>query len=251
MARIDSIAKRKARFRWWLAAPVASCCAALLAVSPAWGGVGLGATPTYPSSLQVGQTNIAASLQIKNTSTSPENAGQLTVTSIKHTPSCGEATTPCPAGQQDTGVFLVKGPAVGAIGTACAGKSFTIGSPDATTGEVEFSPVGGSVILQPPGTAGDACTINFLVDFLKLPTKDASPSPGIQTAQLARASGTVGTVGGSGTGASLVTGSAQTRHTPAPALSPAVLGIVAVLLGAFGVARLRRRPAAQPVRRVC
>jgi hypothetical protein len=215
-----------------------------------WGGVGLGVAPTYPSFLEVGQTNRAVSLTITNVSTSAEAAGTLTLSDIKHTPSCGTDTAPCPPGQEDKDVFLVKGPVTGRAGTACAGKTFNIGAPNATTGEVEFLPNGGSVVLLQPATPGDQCTIDFFVDVLRLPSKDASPIEGLQTAQPTRVMGLANATNaeGSGTGAGLVTASQHTQKRPTPALSPALLGLVALLLAGVGVARLRRKPAAQPLR---
>ena len=248
MARIEFATDRN---RWLRRAAVtqAAACAAVLCVAvtvtPAFAGVGIGIAPTYPALLEVGQTNVAVSLTITNTSNATEASGTLTLTKILHTPSCGIDTAPCPSGKEDKGVFLVHGPVSGHTGTACASKTFTIGSPDATTGEVEFVPSGGNVVLQPPGTAGDACTIDFFVDMLRLPVIDASPNPGLQTAQLARMTGRsdVTSVSGTPTGAGLVTGTASTPQLPAPALSPTILGLVALLLGAYGAARSRRKAA--------
>ena len=216
----------------------------------AYAGVGVGVAPTYPPAIEVGDTNRAVSLTITNTSDGPQAAGTLTLSHIRHTPSCGSTSTPCPPADVDKDVFLVKGPATGRTGTACEGKTFSIGPPDATTGEVEFTPGGGAVVLQPPGSPNDSCTIDFFVDMLRLPSKDASADAGLQTAQLARvnALASVGPVNGSATGSSLVTGTQQTMPgppQPAPAVSPAIIGIVAVLLGAYGTARLRRKAAAQ------
>ncbi len=229
--------------------PVASLVV-MLGASPVWGGVGLGIAPTYPPFLEVGQTNQAVSLTITNVSNGAEATGTLTLSDIKHTPSCGTDTAPCPPGQEDKDVFLVKGPVTGRAGTACAGKTFNIGTPNATTGEVEFIANGGSVVLQQPSTPGDQCTIDFLVDVLRLPSKDASPIEGLQTAQPTRVTGVASatSVQGTGTGAGLVTASQHIPKRPTPALSPVLLGLVALLLAGFGVARLRCRPTPHPVR---
>lgn len=231
MARIEYLTKSVRRSRRLLLTWVV--IGSSLIALPASGGVGLGATATYPPLVEVGQTNLAVSLAISNTS----NPTQLiTLISIKHTPSCGMSIVPCPAGSEDPGVFLAKGPATGRTGSACAGISFTIGSPDPTTGEVTFTP--GSTVTLP--MTGSTCTIDFFVDVLRVPAKNASAGPTIQTFSGARATGSAGA---SGTGGTPITVEAQTPHIPAPAVSSTVLGIIAMLLIAFGVVR-RRRPAA-------
>ena len=254
MTRTELVVGRRFRLPFAL---IAACGAAFGSASGlparAYAGVGVGVAPTYPAAIEVGDTNTPVSLTITNTSDGPQAAGTLTLSNIRHTPSCGSTDTPCPPADVDKGVFLVKGPATGQTGTACAGKTFSIGPPDATTGEVEFTPSGGAVVLGPPGTANDACTIDFFVDMLRLPLKDASTDAGLQTAQLARvnALASVGPVNGSATGSSLVTSTQQNTPElpqPAPAVSPAIIGIVAVLLGAYGTARLRRKAAAQAAR---
>ena len=236
MARIESVRYHTFRSRslriGWLVSGGSAVVSSLLLAMPAWGGVGLGATATYPPVVSVGQTNLPVSIDITN----PSGSGSsTTLTSIKHTPSCGMAATPCPGGSADPGVFLIKGPANGRTGTACAGVSFTIGSPDVVTGELAFTPAS-TVTLMP----GDSCAIDFRVDVLRLPAKNASAGPNIETAVEVRVSGTDGA---SGTGGTLVTVLPQTVHIPAPALSPMVLGLLALLLTGFGVVRLVRRPA--------
>lgn len=197
---------------------------AFLASSPALAGVGVGVAPTYPAVVTVGDTNVGVSLSMTNTSTTPESGGTLTLSLIRHTPSCGSDTAPCQAGDEDPGVFLAKGvgggaTASGRVGTACAGMTFTLSAPDATTGEFEFVPTGSPVVLNSPGTAGDTCIIDFVVDVLKLPTKNAGPGPGIQTNQTGRVRGqaSVNQVIGTGTGAGLTTVQAP---TPTPTSTP-------------------------------
>src|SRR5262249_62047303 len=71
---------------------------------------------------------------------------------------------------------------------ACTGLTFTVAVVDVTTGEVQFTP-NMTVNLGQPGSATDTCIIDFTVDVLALPTVDAAPDTGLQTAQLARATG--------------------------------------------------------------
>lgn len=229
-----------------------------LLASRAWAGIGVGATPTYPSVVVVGDTNVAVSLTMQNTSTSPENGGTVTLDRIFHNPSCGsDSPNPCSAvspNNVDKGVFLPHGPAVGLAGTACAGVSFTIQDAiekrclptngnlcstdgDCTggdtcqdfnlttqTGEFEFLPPA-PIVLQPPNITDDLdlCTITFFIDILKMPTKDASGQAGIQTAPLGRVMATaqVGPVSGTGTGSTLVTVQEPTpTPTPTPTRTP-------------------------------
>ncbi len=182
-------------------------------------GVGVGVAPSYPPEVVVGDSNIPVSLTVTNASTGARTT--LTLSKIRHTPSCGTDSTPCPAGQEDKDVFLVKGVAamnnaMGRSGTACEGMTFTIGPPNPTTGEIEFTPDNGPIVLPAPGTPSDTCTIDFLVDVLKLPTKNAGRGPDMQTAQLGRATGTAILYGvsGTGTGSGLTTVRVRTPTTP-------------------------------------
>lgn len=217
-------------------AVLSAVLSAFLVASPALAGVGVGVAPTYPATVVVGNTNVAVSMTMTNTSTSPENGGTLTLSLIRHTPACGIDTTPCPAGFEDPNVFLVKGvlpgnKASGHTGTACAGMTFTLGTPNATTGELEFMPDGGPVVLSAPGGATPNCQIDFLVDVLALPTHNAGPGPNIQTDQLGRVTGTasVNSVTGTGTGSGVTTvfqptatptNTPTSTPTPTPTLTP-------------------------------
>ncbi|MGH3054450.1 MAG: hypothetical protein ACRDL7_05675, partial [Gaiellaceae bacterium] len=215
-------ARTRSRMKIWVAllsAPL-FLLSVLASARPASAGVGVGVAPTYPALIQVGDTNVPVGLSITNTSTTPESGGTLTLSLIRHTPSCGSDTpVPCPVANSDPGVFLIKGPATGMTGTACAGMSFTISTPDATTGEVEFLP-NTPVVLAPVGSGAMAsCTINFFVDVLKLPTNDGSNAPGLQTDQLGRVRGvaSVNMVMGTGTGSGLTT---VMQPTPTPTNTP-------------------------------
>jgi hypothetical protein len=203
-------AQAQARQTHWLwpVATLVVVVSGMVGHQPAFAGVGVGIAPTYPAVVTVGATNVPVGLSIVNTSTAPESGGTLTLSLIRHTPSCGtDSPVPCPPESADPGVFLIKGPATGMAGSACANMTFTIGPADPTTGEVEFIP-DTPVVLAPVGSgAMSGCTINFFVDVLKVPTIDASASPGIQTNQLGRVRGlaSVNMVNGTGTGSGLTT----------------------------------------------
>ncbi len=188
-------------------------------------GVGFGVTPTFPASVTVGQTNLAASLQIVNTSTPPEDAGTVTLSSITMTPACGNPVPSggdCAAASADPGVFQYSATGVGVAGTAAAGMIFNITITNPATGQVTFTPTGGPVVLSQPGSPNATARINFTFSVLKTLTKDSSPAtPGLQTAPLGFATGTASVNGntgnGSGTATITVLLSAPTLSTTATA----------------------------------
>ena len=173
----------------------------------------------YPAGVTVGDTKVPVSLTISIVySAGVISEGNVVVSNIRHTPSCGTDTVPCPAGFEDPDVFQLPASAVGRARTACQGKTLTVQPPNVTTGEVEFVPDAGPVVLQPSG-AFSSCTIDFLVDAIKLPTKNSGPGPSIQTAQLARATFT-STV--DGVTAAAVTSTLTKFFLPTATPSPAV-----------------------------
>jgi hypothetical protein len=123
-------------------------------------------------------------------------------------PSCGAATVSsgdCPPTSVDPGVLRLSTHGVGRSGTACAGTTFATSIADAAQGKYQLTP-SVQVTLGPPATATASCTVDFTVDVLKRPTKDADPGPGIQTLQVGFASGTASdNANGSGYGTNLVT----------------------------------------------
>ncbi len=155
----------------------------VVAVGPASADVSASASFTVPTGASVGSTNLNASLTMTNQNTAPNQSESNTVNEIKFAPSCGTfgtVATACPT--PDPGVFSINAAASGAAGTACAGQTFSVSAPDAA-GIFTFSSTT-PVVLAPPGGASgsDRCTINFLLNVLKMPTIDVSPgSPGVQT----------------------------------------------------------------------
>src|SRR5580704_5471630 len=154
----------------------ASASGMFLFASTAFAGVGGSVVPDYPASVTAGQTGLAATLTITNSSTAGNASDNIAVTNISHTPSCGSSdNSTCTGSDIDTGVFTVHN-GVGAAGTACAGTTFTAGTPD-SSGKVIFTP-SSPVVLGPASgpIAGAQCIIDFTVDVLKVPTKDANPT---------------------------------------------------------------------------
>ncbi len=148
-----------------LRVPLAAAVLLLGLASPAFAGVGFGVTPTFPTTVTVGQTALPGSIQILNTSTPPESAGNATINSINLVPAC--ATTSfvgngdCPAASAAPGVFALSPTGTGEAGTACAGQTFTIAIIDPATGQVSFTP-SSPVVLTPPTTNVRLDSINFV-----------------------------------------------------------------------------------------
>ena len=160
--------------------------AVLLPAAPANAVAALAAELLLPSPLSVGQTGVPASIRVTNTSTDSETLG---VDLIQFTPSCG--TQPAPCTMPDIGVLTTSTTAVGAAGTACAGLTFDISTPNAS-GTVTLAPTSPPTVIL---SAGQMCQIAFTVDVVRVPTTDVAPGlANVQTRSLLAVSGTV-TVG--------------------------------------------------------
>ncbi|MDT7555482.1 MAG: hypothetical protein QOI16_4481, partial [Pseudonocardiales bacterium] len=217
-----------------LLAVVAACVSLLCLASSASAAVVLGVGPNIPSpnrAVTVGETAVPSSLTITNISDQAQGPLNVTVdpNSITLVPSCGTipATPDCPAASVDPGVFAVSATGTGAVGTACANTVFTITKVDATQDKYVLSP-STAVMLGPGDTGGQLarCTINFTVDVLKVPTKDARADPGIQTDELAGVTATASdNQTGSGFGSNFTTVNRATAAiATAVAPTPIALG---------------------------
>jgi hypothetical protein len=195
-------------------------------------GLGAAATPTFPTTVTVGNTGLAASIQLRNDNTAPNTSstvcnvgdalpcpiGELGITLI---PSCGQLGlfSECAIGGADPGVFQVSATALGAAGTACAGISFAVTLIDPAFGRLRFAPqpLGTHVQLPAPGAI---CRIDFTFDVLKAPTVDQDPAtPGSQTVQVVdNTQHDGGSITASGRGTS--NGTTVQRATPTIATTP-------------------------------
>jgi hypothetical protein len=162
-------------------------------------GVGAAAIPVPTSDEQtdvlnpvrVGQTNSPYQLRLVNESSAAVGPVNVVTDSVFLTPSCGVTTpganAPCPAADVDPGVFSFSSTGVGSAGgPSCVGTVFDI-APVAgdLAGRVKLTPRS-QVTLATAGTAGDECTIDFSLNVLRAPAKDARPDiPGLQTVALA------------------------------------------------------------------
>jgi len=155
-----------------------STCTALVGfASPASAFVGaqIAQPQTLAPPMQVGQTNVPASIRVY---------GDGTPTSIITNPSCGVPgpDANCPTADRDPGVFQLSSTGTGRTGTVCAGLSFAIVDIDPAQGKYEFRPASPFTVFTvpppPPGTfpsdAGN-CLIDYTVDVLRYPTNNAFP----------------------------------------------------------------------------
>lgn len=191
---------------------VALVMGALVVIAgPATAATALSATPTFPVASTVGQT-INAAVVITNVSTGAEATGTVSLSDTTLVPSCGTiASVDCPPASADPGVFQVT-QAVG-TGGACLNIPFNFSTVDGTQGKIQLSPVS-PIVLAAPGGQTDNCRISLTANVLRRPSKDAQPgTTGVQTVQLAAATGTSSVTGatGAGAGASFTT---VNRATP-------------------------------------
>ena len=163
-----------------LAVLLGTLTCSLVVAAPAAAGVGINASMSMPSPVQVGQTGLGGSFTVRNTNTPPNNTESNVITQLRLALSCGTAgTTANVCSVPDPGVVSVD-TATGRAETACAGRTFTVSAPDAS-GAVTLTPVGGAVVLAPPGGTNE-CTVDFTFSVLKMPTIDAdAATPGVQS----------------------------------------------------------------------
>lgn len=206
-----------------LAAALVLCVAV---ADDATASVGLGASPTFPSPLTVGQENVPASLTIRNLSTAPDDAGVVIIDQVRLTPACGSPESPCPrfpSFRREPGVYLVYPAAVGASfgpdDQACLGRTFAVSLVDAGTGEVSFEPADemGPVVLGAPHSPSEGCTIAFSFDVLAEPRIDTNPFLGFtSTNQTAQARGTSSVTASTTTGYGIASVAIIGPATPSP-----------------------------------
>src|ERR1044072_7408040 len=172
-----------------------ACTSALAPVATASFALSVGTD--VPANVTVGQAGVPGSFFLANTSNGVHSAVSVQLDSISLVPSCGStaASADCPIGFMDPGV-IVPNPSTGAgeVGTACAGGAVTFAVIDAAQGKYAITP--GSTVTLGPSSGPPAlarCVIDFVVDVVKAPTIDAaSGQPGLQTSQVAAATGTGG-----------------------------------------------------------
>ena len=179
----------------------------ILPSSHAAAGAGLSVSPTFPATVTVGQTGIAASITITNNNTPPDVA--TTVVSPRRLSAGAIARVLRRGGDRADTVLRsaiafirhlhrarsrsgrVPDQSDGTGSGACAGITFTTVPLNDVFGNYRFDPPSGVHVVLP--TVGSACTISFTFDVLKMPTLDRQAAvPGVQTAQIVIASAQIG-----------------------------------------------------------
>ena len=184
--RRHRLTRRSARFAFLVPLLLATVLVSSASAQTATFSIGI--TIQGPSSVTVGDTNVAGGLAMVNNSS---GLGPVTLTSITYHPSCADFALACTA--PEPGVFTLSPTATGAAGTGCAGVTFSVASDG--TGRYTFTP-SSPIVLAPGGT----CTISFTFNTLRVPTTDAQPAtPGVQTTRSAIVQGTATATSGGGT----------------------------------------------------
>jgi hypothetical protein len=194
-----SAARRSIAVRWRHSGAIAAsllCLAAFPVLADA--AVGGKAIVHFPAAATVGQTGVAASIELVNSNTvleaDPEFANTVCNAAeaiepctapergIVLTPSCG-ALSGALCVSADPGVFKLSATGVGAAASSCPGMVFDVAVIDPAFGTVRFTPrpSGAHVVLPVPGPS---CRIGFTLNVLRSPLNDANPGvAGLQTAQ--------------------------------------------------------------------
>ncbi len=216
---------------------------ALVVASTATAAVTVGTGVDVTSPVAVG-SSVPTSITLVHASSGVEASLNTTLDEIMFVPSCGglPAGGDCGAAVVDPGALTPSVTGIGVPGTACAGIVFNFTSVDVIQGKYQLF-WSGTIVLTPTGSSS-RCTIDFLVNVIKMPTKDARLDlTGVQTMQGASvtASASNGTVGAS-TGAVEVTVSRGTLAITSQA-SPPTLTLGASFVGTADVGP---KPAGSP-----
>jgi hypothetical protein len=167
---------------------VAGVAVMLGAASTASAALVFAVTPSFPSTMTIGQSDAPASLRIENHSTGIEALLPATVTSITVVPACGTPAVTggdCPDAEKDPSVLRLSGTGSGAGGSSCAGLSVSIADTDTTQDKYTVTPTSTLALA-----AGASCVVDFTVDVLRSPRLDAdAAAPGTQTDQIGFVSG--------------------------------------------------------------
>ena len=159
---------------------VAACTIGAIAPAAAQAAPSLDVAPALAGGSAVAVGDVAqGTLTLSNHSTSPEDAGHLTLTELTLVPSCGAelADRLCLiAPGADPGVITIGAVATGS--GACP-TTFSAVISDMVTGKVSFTPE--SAVTLGTGAASSTCTVTFTYTVNRMVTKDSSGAPNGQT----------------------------------------------------------------------
>jgi Ca2+-binding RTX toxin-like protein len=174
------------------AGALAATIVAALAVAPAvaQARAAMGVTLSVPTPATVGST-LSGNLTLTDNSTQDDpslticKAGDANSCAnsegIVLTPSCGQDSgTICTSA--DPGVFSINQTAVGS--GACDNTTFLVSPVGDGLGRVRVAPTGGVGVRLLPG---ETCRVDFKLTVMRLPTVDARPDGGLQTAAIVTA----------------------------------------------------------------
>ncbi len=124
-----------------------------------------------------------ATVSFTNTNSGDQAGDSNTLTELSFAPSCGTTSTSANVcAVPDVGAVQTDTTATGDAGTACAGRTFNVGGPDAS-GIYAVSIVGAPLVLTPAAT----CSVTLPLYFRRVPNVDSAPgTTGIQTQVNAR-----------------------------------------------------------------
>jgi hypothetical protein len=199
-------------------------------------GVGASAVPSFPAAVTVGNTGVAATVELRNANNDADAGATNTVCNfgdgfpcptgdpgITLIPACAQLGAFSSCTGPEPGVFRISDTATGVAGTACAGMAFNVSLIDPATGQVRFTPQNGAHVTLPG--AGAACRIGFTFSVLRAPTADQNPTlPGLQTVQVSDNTQFAGALTASSRG----TTQGMTVHKATPSINTTASGTITV-----------------------
>lgn len=159
-----------------LAVVVGAPLAPLVSPNPAAAAMVATASPSFPTTVTVGQT-ISATVSIANSSTPPESqtSPSLDVWNVDLVPACANTAEDC-AGGVDAGVFRSATATGSGVGNSSCVGTWTVVE---TAGTFRLTPPGGNGSLVV--STGELCRVQLSLVAQRVPTVDRGAPPGIQT----------------------------------------------------------------------
>jgi uncharacterized repeat protein (TIGR01451 family) len=163
--------------------------------------------PQYPSpasgDMIKGETGVSLRYRIVNNSD-----GAVTVNNIRYVPACDSSIYANCTGAAIENVFANFSTGMGQAGTACAGFTFTFGTPGTLGAPPGVIPITSSntVVLAAQNDVGNTCVFDFTADVIGVPNVDVDNTfPGFQTFGTGFSEVSGALLAGSGTGSTEAT----------------------------------------------